>query len=240
MSSGAGCQGQGRRIQSEAESPHDDGWCVTEETSCLGRPSCNTDTGNKQTKRETVAISKYYKTSCLGRPSCNTDTGNKQRKRLSQLVNITKSLVISLDQSINFWFNTITTIPCYNFKFQCLQYGSEMQLHGRASTHCVKVCWINHSWWSYQVIHHFSQCSTTCVTKAMVYTMPCVIVHIKDPLLLIRRVAYKVVAGFFSCYLNSFFTTSLTPYNCYKLHLIVAVWPRVDKLLLSDEKLRKR
>ena len=42
---------------------------------------------------------------------------------------------------------------------------------------------INHSWWTYQAISCSCQCSTTGVTKYVLSGM----VHIKDPLLLIRK-----------------------------------------------------
>ena len=54
---------------------------------------------------------------------------------------------------------------------------------------------IDPSWWTHRAISCSSQCSTTAVTKAVV----CVMVHIKEPLLLIAHVA---VAGFLSRYLS--------------------------------------
>ena len=50
---------------------------------------------------------------------------------------------------------------------------------------------------------HSSQCSTTGVTKAVVCAiLPVVLVHIKEPLLLIRKIAYVAPAGFLSHYQN--------------------------------------
>ena len=55
-----------------------------------------------------------------------------------------------------------------------------------------------------QAISHSSQCSTTVITKAMhgmCYPV-CGMVHIKEPLLLIRKVAHVVAADFLFHYLS--------------------------------------
>ena len=43
-----------------------------------------------------------------------------------------------------------------------------MYLHDRVSAHGVMGCRINPSWWIHYAISHFSQCSMTGVTKAVV------------------------------------------------------------------------
>ena len=46
---------------------------------------------------------------------------------------------------------------------------------------------IDPSWWTHLAISHSSQCSTTGVTKAVVCYPVCGMMHIKEPLLLIRK-----------------------------------------------------
>ena len=48
-------------------------------------------------------------------------------------------------------------------------------------------CRIDPSWWTHCAISRSSQCSTTGVTKAVVYVILCGMMHKKQPLLLIGK-----------------------------------------------------
>ena len=63
-------------------------------------------------------------------------------------------------------------------------------------------------------ISHSSQCSTTCVTKAVVCAILSVgVVHIKEPLLLIGKSSLCGGSGFPLSLSEWSFTICLTPYN---------------------------
>ena len=56
---------------------------------------------------------------------------------------------------------------------------------------------------THPAISRSTQCSTTGVTKGCgIYCPVCGMLHIKEPLLLMERVAYVAAAGFLSRYLN--------------------------------------
>ena len=65
------------------------------------------------------------------------------------------------------------------------------------------------SYFSFQPLLH-DWCNKSC---GMCYPV-CVMVHIKEPLLLIeKRVAHVAAVGFLSCYLNDPLLNGLMPYN---------------------------
>ena len=73
---------------------------------------------------------------------------------------------------------------------------------------------INPSWWIHWAISHSSQCSTTGVTNAVVCVILSVaMMHIKEPLLLIRKSSLCGGSGFPLSLSEWFFTICLMPYN---------------------------
>ena len=80
----------------------------------------------------------------------------------------------------------------------------------RALAYGVMARQIDLSWWTHRAISRSSQCSTTGVRKAVIL---CGMMHIKEPLLLIRKSSPCANSGFPLPLSEWSFTICLMPYN---------------------------
>ena len=102
----------------------------------------------------------------------------------------------------------VVYVVCLYVLFGVLSVGARCSSVVRAFTHGVMDHQIDPSLWTHGAISRFSQCSTTGVTKAVVCAI-CMMVHIKEPSLLIR----KSTCGSSGFHLSLSFMICLIPYN---------------------------
>ena len=83
-----------------------------------------------------------------------------------------------------------------------------------AFAHGAVGCRINPSWYNHWAISRSSQCSTTGITKVVVFVNPvCGMMHIKEPLLLIGKSSICGGSRFSFLLYEWSCTICLTPYN---------------------------